>query len=300
MKKYLIKLVKMSFFFAFANTVFFSTTGAANNFLNLSSKDIESISDRIWQNESGKSIPYLTYWSPKEKFPSLGFGHFIWYTADKQEDFDESFPKLIRYMQEQHTTLPRWLDKPEIPACPWQSREEFLRAIENKEPRMEELRQFLLKTKSTQARYFIYRLETTLPIILNLIPDKERLNIQNNINQLMRTPTGIYSLVDYTNFKGDGIKEYQRCSLKQSTIEIHEISKSLSAEQVYACGWGLLQVLRKMLQAPTDLTPNDAFSWAAGKALEIRVAAKPSEEHWLPGWLKRINTYKDKQSDRTL
>ena len=59
----------------------------------LSTKDIESISDKIWQNESGKSIPWLTYWNPGESFPSLGIGHFIWYTAQKREDFDESFPK---------------------------------------------------------------------------------------------------------------------------------------------------------------------------------------------------------------
>lgn len=277
-----------------------ATTTMSAPIITLSAKDIESISDKIWQNESGKSIPWLTYWNPGESFPSLGIGHFIWYTAQKREDFDESFPKVIQYMREKHITMPPWLDKTETPPCPWTSREEFLLAIENKEPRLEELRQFLLETKAIQAQYFIYRLETILPIISDLVPKEERNKIENNIAQLKQNPTGIYALVDYVNFKGDGVKEYKRCSLKQSPIEIQEIGKNLPAAQVYACGWGLLQALRKMLQAPASLSPNDAFSWATSEVLKIRVASAPEnrksfEEKWLPGWLKRTHTYLSEQ-----
>jgi hypothetical protein len=293
MKKYLIPLLFSIFFGAFtANTL--ALTTPSKNHLNLSTKDIESISDKIWQNESNKSIPGLTHWNLGESFPSLGIGHFIWYTTEKREDFDESFPKLIQHMREQRVTIPSWLDKPTTPACPWQTREEFLLALKNKEPRMEELREFLLETKSAQAQYFIYRLETVLPEILDLIPSKERTSIQNNITKLMRTPTGVYALVDYINFKGDGIKEYKRCTFKESP------PKDLTPEQAYACGWGMLQALRKMLQAPNDLTPNEAFSWATSETLKVRVASAPKnrksfEEKWLLGWLKRTSTYKGKQ-----
>jgi hypothetical protein len=295
MKKYLTLGLFTLFFGAFASSALALATPPKNS-LNLSAKDIESISDKIWQNESDKSIPGLTHWNFGESFPSLGIGHFIWYTTEKREDFDESFPKLIQYMREQHIAVPKWLDNPNTPACPWQTREEFLRAIKGKEPRMEELRGFLLKTKKAQAQYLIYRLKTVLPKILDLVPSKERTSIQNNITKLMQTPIGVYSLVDYINFKGDGIKEYKRCALKKFPIDIKQISKDLTPEQAYACGWGVLQVSRKMLQAPTNLTPNEAFSWAASETLKIRVASAPKnrksfEEKWLPGWLKRTGTY---------
>ncbi len=298
MKKYSLILISALFCFIFVSNIW-AMAAPIKNQLTLSTEDIETISDKIWQNESNKSLADLTHWNGGESFPSLGIGHFIWYTATKREDFDESFPKLIQYMQKQHVTIPVWLDKPNIPPCPWQSQEDFLRAIKNKEPQMEELRQFLLATKSAQAQYFIYRAETVLPLILKLVPDNERANIEHNINQLMQTPTGIYALVDYINFKGDGIKEYQRCALKSSPINIQEIDKSLPAEQVYACGWGLLQTLRKMLHAPKNLTTNNAFSWATSEMLKIRVAAAPKErktfeQKWLTGWLKRTGTYRDK------
>ena len=34
----------------------------------------------------------------REDFPSLGIGHFIWYRADQQSTFEETFPQLIEFM----------------------------------------------------------------------------------------------------------------------------------------------------------------------------------------------------------
>jgi len=260
----------------------------------LSPESAKVIGKKIWQNECGGKISGLTSWNKGENFASLGIGHCIWYPAGKQDVFEESFPKLLQYMHARHIIVPRWLDKPNIPACPWQSREEFLRAIQNNEPRLRELRQFLINTIPEQTQYLIHRLETVLPQILELVPIRECPNIRHEIEQLVQTPIGIYALVDYVNFKGDGIAEYKKCPSQHARIE----TKNLTTEQVYACGWGLLQILREMQYAPKNLTSNEAYVWAASEALKRRVAHAPLarkayEERWLIGWLKRINSYHD-------
>src|SRR5258708_5545050 len=37
------------------------------------------IGKKIFQNEAGGKIPFLTHWNDGEDFASLGIGHFIWY-----------------------------------------------------------------------------------------------------------------------------------------------------------------------------------------------------------------------------
>ncbi|EKE01748.1 MAG: hypothetical protein ACD_21C00060G0001 [uncultured bacterium] len=269
-KKYLMMLFLLPLFCIITGCSFDGSPKVKSK-LNLSPKTAKAIGMKIWQNECLGEISGLTSWNKGENFASLGIGHCIWYPAGKQEIFVESFPTLIRYMHERHVAVPKWLNQ----SNPWQSREEFLRAIKNKNPRMEELRKFLVKTIPVQTQYLIYRLEKTLPKILKLVPESARPNIKREINQLMRTPRGIYALVDYVNFKGGGTEPVSG----------------------YASNWGLLQVLMQMQYAPKRFTPNEAFAWAAGQVLKRRAANAPpqrkaNDERWLPGWLKRVNTYK--------
>lgn len=243
----------------------------------LSPENTQAIGQKIWQNECRSEISGLTSWNPEENHASLGIGHFIWYPAGYKRIFEEGFPKLVQYMRRQRVSMPRWLDKSNIPPCPWQTREEFMHAIKNRDPHMQELRKFLVKTIPVQTQYLIYRLELVLPQILESIPEKERINVQCEIDQLMQTSNGVYALVDYINFKGRGINPNERYLGK---------------------GWGLLQVLVYMQQAPKKIMPNAAFTWAAREVLKQRVANAPVEKKdretkWLPGWLKRADTYRE-------
>ncbi len=245
----------------------------------LSPESAEELGKKIWQNECNGKISGLISWNKGENFVSLGIGHCIWYPEGKKDIFEESFPKLIQYMHARHIVIPSWLDKTNTPACPWKSREELLRAMQNNEPRLQELREFLINTIPEQMQYLLYRLETVLPQIIELISAEERPNVQREIEQLVQTPIGIYALADYVNFKGDGILAYKEPSPERFP------------------GWGLLQVLRKMQYAPKNLTRNAAYVWAASKVLKQRVASAPqvrkaNEERWLIGWLKRVNTYR--------
>jgi len=274
-KKYLAMLFLWPFFYTIFGSAF-AETSVIKSTPSLSKATAAAIGKKIWQNECLGEISGLTSWNVGEGFASLGIGHSIWYPAGPKGIFEESFPNLVQYMRRQGVSLPRWLDQPKIPHCPWQTREEFMLAIKNNDVRMLELRKLLVKTIPVQTQYLIYRLKAVLPDVLESIPKKERGDVQRKIDQLMQTSNGVYALVDYVNFKGRGI--------------------SLS-ERYQGKGWGLVQALVQMQQAPKELTSNAAFTWAAGEVLKRRVANAPDERKareakWLPGWLKRTDTYR--------
>jgi hypothetical protein len=84
----------------------------------------------------------------------------------------------------------------------------------------------------------------------------------------------MYCLVDYVNFKGEGIKPTERYNGQ---------------------GWGLLQVLEEMQGYPTGSAATAEFSRAASAVLTRRVQNAPAargEQRWLAGWLNRCKTYR--------
>lgn len=279
--------------------VYATTTNTTKQFtLILPPNILKKIGKKIWQNECGGKISELTHWNQGENFISLGIGHFIWYPTKIQKNYHESFPELIQYMvrnqnwtqymKQHHITAPEWLDNKNIPPCPWQSKEEFQQAIKNNDLKLKDLRNFLLNTIPIQTQYLIYRLENSLEQILKISPIEEQDNIRHKVNQLLQTSEGTYALIDYVNFKGDGIHENI----------LPEYQKSKNNCKSFD-GWGLRQALREMRNFPYDYPPIMAFSLAAIKTLERRVECAPLhkksfEEKWLIGWKKRVNAYNPK------
>jgi hypothetical protein len=232
----------------------------------LSDAQAQSVGQRLWQNESGRSISGLTAWNSGEDFASLGIGHFIWYPAGHRGPFEESFPRLLRFFQQNSVQLPSWL-RPEE-SCPWPNRSAFLADINS--AKMRELRELLQKTISLQARFAANRLEQALPQMLANAESDTRSKVEGNFSALLHEPAGVYALVDYVNFKGEGTSP---------------------TEHYQGQGWGLLQVL-------TTMSPGSGlagFRSAAEKVLRRRVQNAPPERHeerWLPGWLNRVATYR--------
>ena len=135
---------------------------------------------------------------------------------------------------------------------------------------MRELRQFLLDTIDLQAQFLVTRLETALPKMLAQTTDRE--NVQRQFDRIASTAAGCYALVDYVNFKGEGI---------------------LATERYHSEGWGLLQVLQNM-HGTDPQSALDEFSASAKTVLRRRVANSPPERgeaRWLPGWLARVSGY---------
>jgi hypothetical protein len=235
--------------------------------------EVERLGRRIWRNEAAGRHDRLVHWLPGESHLSLGIGHVIWYPASARDRFRESFPDLLAFLRRRGIVLPAWLTP--LAACPWRTRAEFLAAAAD--PRLIELRDLLAATVTHQVAFLIERLATALPAILAAEPVRARLS--RRLGRILYAadgkiaPDGVYALVDYVNFKGEGIQP---------------------AERYQGEGWGLLQVLDAMADRPeADLT---AFADAAAAVLTRRVALAPGERRearWLGGWLKRVESYAD-------
>ncbi len=231
--------------------------------LALTPRELDVIGRRVWQNECNGTREGLTSWNSGENFASLGIGHFIWYPKGVTGPFEESFPMLLKFLQANGAKLPAWL-KPEDP-CPWSTRAEFLGA--SRSEKMTELRDLLASTIEIQTRFLVQRMENALPKMLAVAPASQRGKIKANYDRLVATPRGLFAVVDYVNFKGEGTKETER--------------------------WGLLQVLANMGESD-GASPAALFAKSAEEVLSRRVRNAPPERHeerWLNGWKNRVRAY---------
>ena len=256
---------------AFLCAALLSAPSSLHAGIHLSGPEAESVGRRIWKNESGATIDGLTHWNKGENFASLGIGHFIWYKAGEPGPFTESFPGLLDALAASGRTLPAWLrDKPH---CPWPDRDAFFADFHG--PRMIELRDLLAGSIDVQARYAADRLEAALPKILAAAPAARREALRARFERVASSANGVYALTDYVNFKGEGVNPSERYNGE---------------------GWGLLQVLEGMDDAPSGRASAAAFAKSADAALTRRAANSPparGEKRWLPSWRKRLNTYLD-------
>lgn len=237
--------------------------------ITLTPSEADRVGRLLWQNECAGTVEGLTSWNKGEEFASLGIGHFIWYPAGYEGPFDESFPKMLAYVAKSGAKVPPWLLN--TPDCPWNTREEFLAA--QKSERMTSLRIFLRDTVGIQARFAAERLYAALPKMLAELPEAERPAIQRQFERVAAHPHGAYVLVDYVNFKGEGIKASERYQGK---------------------GWGMLQVLQEMKGTEPGVPALKEFSIAATRVLERRVSLSPperGEKRWMPGWASRCKSY---------
>jgi hypothetical protein len=229
------------------------------------------IGKKIWQNECAGTIAGLTSWNTGENFASLGIGHFIWYPKGVRGPFDESFPELVEFAAARGENLPEVVRANRNTGCPWSTKAEFTAATDSAQ--MKELRQFLVDTVPLQADFLVQRLQKALPKMLSGAPAADRANIQRQFERVATTPQGCYALVDYVNFKGEGVLETERYKGE---------------------GWGLLQVLQGMSGTASGAAAAREFSTSAGKVLSRRVENSPperKESRWLAGWLQRVKTY---------
>ncbi|MBU0745026.1 MAG: hypothetical protein KKE11_06660 [Gammaproteobacteria bacterium] len=227
---------------------------------------------KIWFNESGGSVMGLTHWNDGENFASLGIGHFIWHPyPSKKASTNSGFPSLLSYLETRGVNIPYWLRGKNGLHCPWHTRAEFLEATYSK--KMIELRAFLQHTIPIQAEYMARHLQEILPDLLESTPKEDQSYIYERFHQLASTPSGIYAMVDYLNFKGAG---------------------AAKSRYNYVHGTGLLQVIKGMRNAPPNYTLLQSYVWSAKHALIKRVERSSSSQHterWLAGWFKRLNTY---------
>jgi len=248
----------------------------------LNSKNIELtqsqanyVAKKVWQNEGAGKDKYLIWWNDGEDFASLGIGHFIWFSKGHKEKFREVFPMYLAYVESKNVKIPKWLNSKT--ALPWGTKSKFFKAKKSNSKKYAELFKFLKSTMTYQAEFMANRLEDALPQILNNIDNKkQKILIQKNFNLVLYNKDGtinergLYILLDYTNFKGEG---------------------TLKSERYKGQGWGLLQVLENMRDSNNS---QKAFAISAKNILSRRIKNSPpkrGEERWRKGWNIRLDTY---------
>ena len=236
----------------------------------LTTEQEQWLGQQIFNNECAMKITCLTAWNSGEDFPSLGIGHFIWYKENQSEIFEESFPDLLWYFKNQNISIPTWIENSNYES-PWQSRDEFNDNFSGTE--LSDLRALLTDTFPQQTAFIIQRFETALSRIIAILPEDEASAIEAKFYTIANShlPYGLYALIDYVNFKGEGISQ---------------------TEQYAGQGWGLLQVLANMPISSENILED--FIITAKTVLQDRVSNAPAqrnEEQWLSGWNKRLDTY---------
>lgn len=254
---------KLGFFLLVSGILGSGAAGAAG----LSPGQIDRVGQRIWQNECAGTVAGLTSWNSGEDFASLGIGHFIWYAKGKRGPFEESFPPLMAFLNTRGIATPPWTQGP----CPWSTKAAF--DADKNGPRQKELRVLLSRTVRQQTEFIMARMQRALPTMLAQVPRGNRLPVQMVFDSLAATPEGMFCLIDYVNFKGEGTSTKERYNGQ---------------------GWGLLQVLQQVGISNHRTPWNVQFAAAAKHVLSRRVANAPperKEQRWLAGWHNRCDGY---------
>jgi hypothetical protein len=237
----------------------------------MTADELACLQKMIFFNECSGRVERMTTWNNDEDFPSFGIGHFIWYPVGKKGPYKELFPEFLSFLEAQKTGIPEWIMALPSREAPWQSREEFLNDLSSE--RMTALRDFLDHTKPFQTQFMMRRVEGILPRMLAIVPEEERPAIELKFKEIADAPKGMFALIDYVNFKGEGILETERSQGQ---------------------GWGLLQVLEEMRMPEKKSEALDEFVRAAKKVLETRARNAPPEKDCtkrLCGWKTRIKNY---------
>jgi hypothetical protein len=244
-----------------------------NQMPTLSNAELRLIADKIFKNESGGDYNNLVHWNDGEDFASMGVGHFTWYPAGRSARFGNTFPDVLEHLQASGVQMPVWLQQARYQGAPWHSKAELMYAKQTGQ--VQELQALLYQTRLLQAAFIVDRARRAMPQLVNASTPQLRSQVAQNLNAVANTPGGWYVLVDYVNFKGEGLNR----------------TGGYNGQN-----WGLLQVLEDMNPGQQGQQALNEFADAATRVLARRVRNSPparNEARWLAGWSNRINTYRN-------
>ena len=234
--------------------------------------EMRRIGEKIFINEAGGDRNKLVHWNVGEDFAAMGIGHYTWYPAGRKQRFGNSFPKLIEYMTSRGAPPPPWVTFAVARGAPWYTKQELERVKHT--PQVQQLISYLYQTRGLQAEHIVERSKFALQRFVKATPPQLKKLVAQNINALANTPGGWYPLIDYVNFKGEGLNR----------------SGGYRGQN-----WGMLQVLETMRPSQPGPQALNNFADAAYGVLARRVRNSPpqnNEARWLAGWRNRVNTYR--------
>src|SRR4030095_14024904 len=142
-------------------------------------------------------------------------GRVVWYLPGEYAPFEESFPKLAKFLSSRGVKTATWMHGD----CPWKTRAEF--PAEFRSGWMNERRDMLASTVKLQSEFIAERMRGALPKIMDAASAASRDRVKSNFQRLLSSSAGTFALIDYVNFKGEGTNPRERYEGQ---------------------GWGLLQV----------------------------------------------------------
>lgn len=245
----------------------------------ISTQELQWIGQRIYANECASKPENLIHWNTGENFPSLGIGHFIWYSKNANERFIETFPAMVDFVG-RYQAPPEWLLALKPLDSPWRDKQSFENFKNTSE--YQSLLKWLVVTQSYQAEFISQQLNVRFNAFFvankTTFSTRETGQIKQLFSNMMNFKKGRFAIIDYANFKGIGAK-----------------TEAYQGEQ-----WGLISVLEDMLlrhpeiYQRQDMQVLQEFVLSAKRRLQKRVNLSPQErgeERWLKGWFKRLDGY---------
>lgn len=252
----------------------------------LTKDQLLSLGYRMWHNYAGGTLEGLTKWDGSDadhEFMYLGIANNIWLPAGSSSMFQADWPTVAQRLQELGCKIKPWM----LGDCPWSSQEEFEADFNSK--KMVWLREHLSKKKLVRAQAFCVaeRLQRSMDpnspdSLFNGLTDEQSALVQKNFDLVVHcsNPLGIYSLIDYVNYKGEG--------------------RLSGNEKFNNEGFGLLQVLLNMKtpeEGANDITIMNAFVEGAKVTLHNRIInhkiqdPNSNDEQYWNMWVAHLNDY---------
>jgi hypothetical protein len=244
------------------------------------------IGNKIFKSETGGDKSKLVFWNPKEAFPSIGIGHFIWMPSNRSVSFlQDVFSEFLNFCAEKGVVFPAWLQKNQ--KCPWVSRGDFMSRMEGGSGLcdVKKLRSFLFFHKRIQTEFILVNFLKNLPKVIESLPGPMQEPATEYCNLLLSTPEGCFALIDYNHFKGPGLENHPEYNNK---------------------GWGLKQVLERVvkrihgeafdgdwLKEPLDIYIESAKDTLTNRVENAPIHKREIERSFIEGWFNRLDRYKD-------
>jgi hypothetical protein len=270
--------------------------------------------------------PTMISWDERG-FAYVGVCEAIWYpeTPDKDKKFLGDWPAFCESLKEQGIDVP---DLALAPA-PWHSQEELNADLENlnksdeeiadpdqinRKHQLSELVNFLKREDVIKSEYGsrVDRLEKAIDpnsessILKDLPPGKAEIikanfNLVAHIKPDARRPVGLYALVDYCNFKGEGTAPAERYNTEPWGLgEVLFLMNDLRSDEKTLNDY--VAALRLGDVDTTKISDMELFVIAAAKALDNRIENNKIERTRIkdtPAYVQFIARYGDENTTLT-
>lgn len=244
--------------------------------INQRRSELPKVTANLLNNETSCKPGFMMEWDDKagENFPSIGLPHVVWFPQNAKKVVDESFPRFWNYITKNYHGITRVPQMNVSGAAPWNSKAQF-----DSDPVVKDINRFLLDPDvlKLEGEFAVQRgLDSVYTVMAaNSLDPQAKMSQKDlctNFKNLIASPQGLMAVVDYVNWKGEGV-HYSEKTDRQNVR------------------WGLKQVLEKIGPvAAGDKKAHLKFAEAAEAVLKDRAADDARITKSMRGLLNRIDS----------